>query len=55
MTADYGFLAFYPYYGFQGLTSHYANPLAQFDERSRAIESWATITDADRFAAAGIR
>ncbi len=35
MTADYSFLSYYPYYGFQGLTSHYANPLAQFDERAR--------------------
>lgn len=52
MTADYSFLAFYPYYGFQGLTSHYANPLAQFEERSAAIESWATLTDADAFIAA---
>ncbi|MCP9275828.1 galactan 5-O-arabinofuranosyltransferase [Mycolicibacterium arenosum] len=52
MTADYGFLAFYPYWGFQGLTSHYANPLAQFDERSRAIESWATLTEPGEFAAA---
>jgi galactan 5-O-arabinofuranosyltransferase len=47
MTADYSFLAFYPYYGFQGLTSHYANPLAQFEERSAAIEGWATLTSAD--------
>lgn len=52
MTADYGFLAFHPYYGFQGLTSHYANPLAQFDERSAAIEDWATLTGADEFIAA---
>jgi galactan 5-O-arabinofuranosyltransferase len=52
MTADYGFLAFYPYWGFQGLTSHYANPLAQFTERSKAIESWATLTEADQFVAA---
>ncbi|GLP73212.1 arabinofuranosyltransferase AftA [Mycobacterium antarcticum] len=51
MTADYSFLAYYPYYGFQGLTSHYANPLAQFKERSAAIEGWATITDPDRFIA----
>ena len=51
MTADYSFLAYYPYYGFQGLTSHYANPLAQFEERSAAIEGWATITDPDRFIA----
>lgn len=52
LTADYSFLAYYPYYGFQGLTSHYANPLAQFDGRSAAIESWATITKPDQFAAA---
>lgn len=48
MTADYGFLAFYPYYGFQGLTSHYANPLAQFKERSTTIEGWATLTKPDQ-------
>jgi galactan 5-O-arabinofuranosyltransferase len=48
MTADYGFLAIYPYYGFQGLTSHYANPLAQFKERSAAIEGWATLTKPDQ-------
>ena len=42
LTADYSFLSYYPYYGFQGLTSHYANPLAQFDKRAAAIESWAT-------------
>ncbi|MGV0792100.1 galactan 5-O-arabinofuranosyltransferase [Mycolicibacterium sp. XJ1819] len=49
LTADYSFLSYYPYYGFQGLTSHYANPLAQFDKRADEIESWATLTDADRF------
>jgi galactan 5-O-arabinofuranosyltransferase len=47
MTADYSFLAFHPYYGFQGLTSHYANPLAQFEERSAAIEGWATLSKPD--------
>ncbi|MDX1889589.1 galactan 5-O-arabinofuranosyltransferase [Mycolicibacterium sp. 050158] len=52
MTADYGFLAYYPYYGFQGLTSHYANPLAQFKERSTAIEGWATMTKPDELIAA---
>lgn len=52
LTADYSFLSYYPYYGFQGLTSHYANPLAQFDERAAAIESWATLGDADQFVAA---
>ena len=49
LTADYSFLSYYPYYGFQGLTSHYANPLAQFEKRGAAIESWVTLTDADRF------
>ncbi|WP_110883807.1 galactan 5-O-arabinofuranosyltransferase [Mycolicibacterium wolinskyi] len=49
LTADYSFLSFYPYYGFQGLTSHYANPLAQFDKRADAIEGWATLSDADQF------
>ena len=52
LTADYSFLSYYPYYGFQGLTSHYANPLAQFDKRADAIEDWATLTDADSFIAA---
>lgn len=40
LTADYGFLSIYPYLGFQGLTSHYANPLAEFDKRAAAIETW---------------
>ncbi len=52
MTADYGFLALYPYFGFQGLTSHYANPLAQFEARAAAIESWGALTGAEEFAAA---
>jgi galactan 5-O-arabinofuranosyltransferase len=49
LTADYSFLSYYPYYGFQGLTSHYANPLAQFDERAAAIERWATLERPDQF------
>lgn len=48
MTADYGFLALYPYYGFQGSTSHYANPLAQFDKRTAAIESWGQAQESRR-------
>lgn len=52
LTADYSFLSYYPYYGFQGLTSHYANPLAQFEARSAAIESWALLGTPDEFAAA---
>jgi galactan 5-O-arabinofuranosyltransferase len=52
MTADYSFLSFYPYFAFQGLTSHYANPLAEFDKRAAAIESWGEISDSDEFAKA---
>ncbi|WP_301546819.1 arabinofuranosyltransferase [Gordonia sp. X0973] len=44
LTADFDFLSVYPYWGFQGLTSHYANPLAEFDKRSAAIEQWAKAT-----------
>ena len=52
LTADYSFLSFYPYWGFQGLTSHYANPLAQFDKRAAQIESWSKLKTADEFVAA---
>ena len=44
LTADYGFLSIFPYWGFQGLTSHYANPLAEFDKRATTIERWSRIT-----------
>lgn len=49
LTADYSFLSYYPYWGFQGLTSHYANPLAQFDQRAAAIKSWSKLKTADQF------
>jgi galactan 5-O-arabinofuranosyltransferase len=49
LTADYSFLSYYPYWGFQGLTSHYANPLAQFDKRAAQIEGWAKLKTADEF------
>ncbi len=52
MTADYSFLSYYPYYGFQGLTSHYANPLAEFDKRAAAIESWADFKTSDQLVSA---
>lgn len=47
LTADTAFLAFYPYFGFQALTSHYANPLADFDGRAAAIESWSELGSPD--------
>ncbi|MCM6776840.1 galactan 5-O-arabinofuranosyltransferase [Nocardia sp. CDC159] len=40
LTADTSFLSYYPYYGFQALTSHYANPLADFPARAAEIERW---------------
>ena len=49
MTADYSFLSYYPYWGFQGLTSHYANPLAQFDLRAAQIEKWSKLKTPDEF------
>ncbi|WP_415847843.1 arabinofuranosyltransferase, partial [Tsukamurella ocularis] len=52
LTADYGFLAIYPYWGFQNLTSNYANPLAHFTARSAAIESWAKLETPDELIAA---
>lgn len=48
LTADYSFLSYYPYWGFQGLTSHYANPLAQFDLRAAQINKWSTLKSADQ-------
>jgi galactan 5-O-arabinofuranosyltransferase len=47
LTADYSFLSYYPYWGFQGLTSHYANPLAQFDLRAAQIEKWSKFKTPD--------
>lgn len=49
MTTDYSFLSYYPYWGFQGLTSHYANPLAQFDLRAAQIKKWSKLKTADEF------
>lgn len=47
LTADTSFLSFYPYLGFQALTSHYANPLADFAGRAAAIESWSELKTPD--------
>ncbi len=50
LTADYSFLSVYPYWGFQGLTSHYANPLAEFERRAQTIEAWSQATTAQELA-----
>ena len=52
LTADTTFLAYYPYYGFQSLTSHYANPLADFSARAAAIEDWSELGTPDELLAA---
>ena len=44
LTADTSFLSYYPYYGFQALTPHYANPLADFPARAAEIKRWAGLT-----------
>ncbi|MGL4305266.1 MAG: galactan 5-O-arabinofuranosyltransferase [Mycobacteriaceae bacterium] len=49
LTADFSFLSYYPYLGFQGLTSHYANPLAQFDQRAKVIAAWAELDSPEEF------
>ncbi len=43
LTADTSFLSFYPYFGYQALTSHYANPLADFAGRAATIERWSEL------------
>lgn len=43
LTADTSFLSYYPYLGFQALTSHYANPLSEFTQRASVIESWSEL------------
>ncbi len=52
LTADTTFLAFHPYYGFQALTSHYANPLADFEGRAAEIERWSELGSTDELLAA---
>lgn len=39
------FLALYPYWAFQAITSHYANPLGEYEARMAAIRSWGAATD----------
>ena len=34
-------MAYYPYYGFNAFTAHYANPLGQFKQRNEEMTTWA--------------
>ncbi|WP_278260758.1 galactan 5-O-arabinofuranosyltransferase [Nocardia sp. AG03] len=47
LTADTTFLAYYPYFGFQALTSHYANPLADFKDRAATIADWSKLPSSE--------
>ena len=40
LTTDYKLMSFRPYWGLQQETPHYANPLAEYDERAAEIERW---------------
>ncbi|MBU3060230.1 galactan 5-O-arabinofuranosyltransferase [Nocardia sp. NEAU-G5] len=44
LTADTSFLSYYPYFGFQSLTPHYANPLADFPARAAEIKRWSGLS-----------
>jgi len=41
LTDEKTFMAYYPYWGFNAFTSHYANPLGEFTTRNDQIETWA--------------
>lgn len=41
MTDEKLFMAYYPYYGFNAFTAHYANPLGQFKQRNEEMTTWA--------------
>lgn len=49
LTTDFSFLSFYPYLGFQAITSHYANPLGDFAARNDAIRKWTEADTAEEF------
>ncbi|CAM2793625.1 galactan 5-O-arabinofuranosyltransferase [Corynebacterium propinquum] len=57
LTDENSLLSYYPYYGFNGFTSHYANPMGQYTERNDIIKHWAEasfdeLADPQDFAAA---
>ncbi|WP_243793294.1 arabinofuranosyltransferase [Saccharopolyspora gloriosae] len=46
LSTDYKLMSFRPYWGFQQETPHYANPLADYDERAAEIERWSKARNA---------
>ena len=48
LSTDYRLFSFFPYHGFQMIAPHYANPLADFPDRTTEVARWAaapTATD----------
>lgn len=41
LTDENRLLSYFPFYGFNAFTSHYANPLGEFSQRNAAISEWA--------------
>lgn len=39
-TDEINFMSYHPYYGFNAFTSHYANPLGEFDLRNEKLAEW---------------
>ena len=46
-TDEINFMAFHPFYAFNAYTSHYANPVGEFEHRNDELKQWAEISYAD--------
>ena len=47
LTTEEPLLAYYPYWSFQAISPHYANPLGLYEQRNHLIEDWAHATSTD--------
>lgn len=47
LSTDYKLMSFQPYWGFQQETPHYANPLADYDDRAAEVERWTKATSSE--------
>lgn len=43
-TDEINFMAFHPFFGFNAFTSHYANPLGEYDQRNDALSAWSQLS-----------
>ena len=50
-TDEINFMAFHPFYAFNAYTSHYANPLGEFEHRNDELKQWAELSydDPEKF------